>query len=144
MVYGIIKDIAFDIVTVLSLFFVYICKKPIRITKYVNRGVIPFKELSAARKTTWENSGVRELCIYIGTNTGDNIAHLVEAAGTRMLDMATIKNVNKTRIIPDSFNVLIELVIYDTINIPIFVFLNIKQNCAAKKINTSNDDKSFR
>ena len=144
IVYGIIREIAFEIVTVLSLFLVYICRKPINITKYVNKGVIPFRELSAALNTTWENSGVSELCIYIGTITGDSIAHLVDAAGTRILDIATIRNVINTNIIPDSFKLLIEFVIYDTINTPIFVCLKIKQNCAAKNINTSNEDKSFK
>ena len=114
-VYGNIRDAALVIVMFVSLFLVYICKNPIRITKYVNSGVIPFKELSAALNTTCENSGVNELCINIGTIIGDNIAHFVDDAGTKILDIATIANVINTRTIPDSFRVLIELAMYSYI-----------------------------
>ena len=100
IVYGVIRDTALDIVTVSSFLLLYICRKPIRITKYVNNGVIPLRELSAALNTTCENSGVRELCINIGTITGDNIAHFVDVAGTKRLDNATTANVINTRVIP--------------------------------------------
>ena len=107
-VYGSIKDAALVIVIFVSLFLVYICKNPIRITKYVNNGVIPFKELSAALNTTCENSGVKELCINIGTIIGDSIAHFVDEAGTKRLDIATMAKVINIRAMPDSLRVLIE------------------------------------
>ena len=111
MVYGVIRDKALVIVTVSSFLLLYICKKPINITKYVNKGVIPFKQLSAALNTIWENSGVSELCINIGTITGDNIAHLVVDAGTNILDMATTTNVINTKVIPVNWRLLIWFVI---------------------------------
>ena len=109
-VYGVINETALEIVTVSFLSLLYIWRKPIKITKYVNSGVIPFNELSAALNTTCENSGVKELCINIGTNTGDNIAHFVDEAGTNKLDNAiTAKDIN-IKTIPVSSKPLIILV----------------------------------
>lgn len=63
-----------------------------------------------ALNTTCENSGVKELCINIGTNTGDNIAHFVDEAGTNKLDNAiTAKDIN-IKTIPVSSKPLIILV----------------------------------
>ena len=102
---------ALEIVTVSSFFLLYICRKPIRITKYENNGVIPLRELSAALKTAWANSGVRELCMNIGTITGDKIAHFVAEAGTKRLDNATTKNVVNTKTIPVNSKLPTRLVI---------------------------------
>ena len=126
--YGNIRDIHPDIVMVSSFFLLYICRKPIRTTKYVNNGVIPLTELSAALNTTCENSGVRELCIYIGTIIGDIIAHLVAVAGTRNDDISVRKNVINTSTIPVGSRLLSQLVRLDNKNTPRFVSLNIKQN----------------
>ena len=110
----------------------------------MNNGVIPLTELSAALNTALANSGVNELCINIGTIIGENIAHLVAAIGTKNVDIKIIKNVTKTKTIPVNSKLLIQFANIDTINVPKLVCLNIKQNWAAKKIRTSNDDKSFK
>ena len=143
-VYGNISDRAFVIVTVSFFLLLYIRRNPINITKYVNNGVIPFTELSAALKTAWANSGVNELCINIGIIIGAMIAHFVDATGTTKVDISVKMKVMITSTIPVNCILLIKLVSDDTINIPILVCLNIRQNCAAKNINTSSEDKSFR
>ena len=94
----------------------------------MNNGVIPFTELSAARNTAWANSGVKELCINIGTMIGAIIAHLVEATGTRKVDIRVKKNVIKTSTIPVSSKLLIQLVKLATNKMPMFVCLKIRQN----------------
>ena len=80
----------------------------------------------------------------IGIITGEIIAHFVDAVGTKNVEINVKKNVNNTKTIPVNSRLLIQFVRIDTMNIPSFVSLNIKQNCAAKKINTNNDDRSFR
>ena len=127
-VYGVIRDIALDIVTVSFFLLLYICRNPINITKYVNNGVIPFTELSAALNTAWANSGVSELCINIGIIIGAIIAHFFAATGTRIVEIMVNMNVVNTKTIPVNCKLLTQLVKTDTIKIPILVCLNIKQN----------------
>ena len=76
--------------------------------------------------------------------TGEIIAHFVEATGTTNVDTRVSKKVINTNTIPVSWRSLIKFVKTDTINIPMFVCLNIRQNCAAKNINTNSEDKSFK
>ena len=105
---------------------------------------MPFTELSAALNTATANSGVRELCMNIGIIMGAMIAHFVEATGTRNVEIAVKKNVINTKTIPVSCRLLTQFVNTDTINLPISVCLKIKQNWAAKNINISNEDRSFK
>ena len=72
------------------------------------------------------------------------MAHLVEATGTRKVEITVKKKVINTKTIPVNCNSLIQLIKKDTINTPKFVCLNIKQNWAAKKIKTNSEDKSFK
>ena len=46
--------------------------------------------------------------------------------------------------IPVNSKLLTQLANIDTVNVPKFVCLNIRQNWAAKNINTNSDDKSFK
>lgn len=130
MAYGAINDIASVNVIVSSWRWLYICKKPINNTKYVNNGVMPLTDESAALNTAVANSGVIELDINIGTNTGDNIAHFVDATGTNIDDIIiTIKLIIIKRI-PVNSKLLIASVREAIIKIPILLFLNIDINCA--------------
>ena len=144
IVYGAIRDRAFDIVMLSSFLLLQICKNPIRITKYVNNGVNPFTALSAALKTDMANSGVKELCINLGTIIGAIIAHFVDATGTRKVEIRVRKKVTNTNTIPVNSNSLIPFIRKDTINTPKLVCLNIKQNWAEKKININREDTSFK
>ena len=105
---------------------------------------MPLIQESPALKTTSANSGVIELCINIGTITGDSIAHLVEAIGTKNVDKATIKNVMTTRASPDNCIPLSNSDKDATTNKPILVYLNIIQNCEAKNISTNKEATSFK
>ena len=118
--------------------------KPIKITKYVNNGLIPLIDESAALNTAVANSGVNVFCMNIGTIIGDNIAHFVLATGTKTEDINIIIKHTIMSMIPESSMLFRNSANDATINIPIFVCLKIKQNCAAKKMSTNSDEKPFK
>ena len=72
------------------------------------------------------------------------MAHFVPAAGTNIVDIPIIMKDTTTRSIPVNCKFDSTSVREATINIPIFVSLNIIQNWEAKNINTSREEKPFR
>ena len=99
--------------------------KPIKITKYVNNGLIPLIDESAALNTAVANSGVNVFCMNIGTIIGDNIAHFVLATGTKTEDINIIIKHTIMSMIPESSMLFRNSANDATINIPIFVCLKI-------------------
>ena len=142
--YGVINPIASVIVITSFFFLLYICKKPIKMAKYVKNGDIPLMALSAARYTAWANSGENELRMNCGTITGDIIAHLVEVFGTNIVDIIIIINDTTISSKPVRFKLSNNSVRDTVINTPIFVSLNIAHSCEAKKIRTIIDEKLFK
>ena len=72
--------------------------------------------------------------------TGAKIAHFVDATGKKILEMTTTMKVINIRTMPVAWKLLTISVSEAVIKTPMLLFLNMEQNCEAKKIRTSMEE----